>query len=1165
MPENTHRFITQSDDPVSTDEFKTGGDFGPHERVANAIAAAIQNDPNVRGKMIGLTGPQGGGKSSVVEMLKGNLHSSRGEHLVIYNAWAHQGDPLRRSFLETLIDELQDLRDNDQWLEDKYIEDGMTKWDGVKLDLANRRRVEETLTTPQSTRFGKALAFAALCVPIGMPLLVKGLDLWVAPSPNADTNWSFLFGLAFTMAPLLVLLANSMKIFGKGGWSLFKAESVTRTTTTTLQSSDPTSLEFERYFDDLLSEALLPDSSRHLVIVIDNLDRVDPDVARAIWSTLQTFVSEDGLRNRKWVNQISLIVPFDPKAFDTLWDLPDPDRKAEALTSRSFIEKSFVLRFQVPPPTHSAWRRFLRSCIDKALPDSDTDQRNDVVRVYDLWRCILKLDPTPRELKSLVNQIGTLYLQWPEGPALSSMAYYVLLCRNGTNVIPALRGEVPKVQLPHASIKQHFGESIIEDLSDLAFNVPEGQGRQLLLEEPIGNALFDGNAEVLVELEEKFGEGFWAVLNTVRDTWIADSGALQFANATSAIRKTSWQLPDGRTEARSLVDELAKRLNQIDGVILDNTTTQGCIDLCHLKPNQTVATSVLEYVRRALKVKTDSQDVTALTLCVLDIIRELTSLKLDKAITSPISLNISAEQWIEASNVLASEDPDRCFWKQIQPATQGVGANEIGKALHDGIEKGEFSSTHRTCIDVTTAIMNCHWKGLCAKLQEYLQATTTISTLLLVELIKALLQMRSLNMAHAKSSLIALSTEGHILHWLHQCNSESDAETTVLMLYILCLENPALAEFGAVGNSPEGVKILDALMASSEEGITSAFTKVLRDHNEYALLWRLVDERTSEDVFVREVLKQVCLGPDIGELINPKIILARWQFLLGLLERDGFATILNYSVHHQDLCSYIQQTPQFSVKSSLLYWWILKSLKDIPEDFVDWCTHGIEELTQDEWAQELQASSHVCSMLIWMLSQNNRPKLDQRYTDAIESYGQEVLDGTAKLSINIGEAIGAGMACISDSDTRRQLKRRLLDRVVQHPANKPINDKYFVLFGSEIQSAEVLKLRDDVVSRLFSRLIDQKSAQSLSWLSEALKQDLDLLSYYKDGVDDFKGRVMIALKDEEMSAEVHEILESIAQSIGLEAPKPMDETVKELKPEPQDVESTAEPEESADV
>ncbi len=227
MTERPKRVITLSDDPASSDAFGVGGDLGPHERVAKAIAEAIQDDPDVRGKMIGVIGRQGGGKSTVVEMLKGRLQSSKGWHLVIFNAWAHQGDPLRRAFLETLIDELQVEHDGEQWLEDTLVDSNITKWDGVKLDLASRRRVEETLTTPQPTRYGKYLVIAALCVPIGIPLLVRGLERWVAPSTDAAVNWSLIFGIALAVAPLLTVLANLVGLFGKGDWSWFKAASVT--------------------------------------------------------------------------------------------------------------------------------------------------------------------------------------------------------------------------------------------------------------------------------------------------------------------------------------------------------------------------------------------------------------------------------------------------------------------------------------------------------------------------------------------------------------------------------------------------------------------------------------------------------------------------------------------------------------------------------------------------------------------------------------------------------------------------------------------------------------------------------------------------------------------------------------------------------------------------
>ena len=59
----------------------------------------------------------------------------------------------------------------------------------------------------------------------------------------------------------------------------------TESRTLVTQTPDPTSVEFESIFRDLLDEALEPEN-RKLLIVVDNLDRVEPSDALSIWSTL---------------------------------------------------------------------------------------------------------------------------------------------------------------------------------------------------------------------------------------------------------------------------------------------------------------------------------------------------------------------------------------------------------------------------------------------------------------------------------------------------------------------------------------------------------------------------------------------------------------------------------------------------------------------------------------------------------------------------------------------------------------------------------------------------------------------------------------------------------------------------------------------------------------
>src|SRR6266566_3087986 len=101
------------DEPSASDDF----DAKAHDQVAQSIAALVRNEPG--GKVIGLEGLWGSGKSTVVRLVRQHLTTEKASghprietRVVVFDAWAHQGDPLRRTFLEAVITELEDA----EWL-----------------------------------------------------------------------------------------------------------------------------------------------------------------------------------------------------------------------------------------------------------------------------------------------------------------------------------------------------------------------------------------------------------------------------------------------------------------------------------------------------------------------------------------------------------------------------------------------------------------------------------------------------------------------------------------------------------------------------------------------------------------------------------------------------------------------------------------------------------------------------------------------------------------------------------------------------------------------------------------------------------------------------------------------------------------------------------------
>ena len=122
--------------------------------------------------------------------------------------------------------------------------------------------------------------------------------------------------------------------------------------TQTKTTPEPTSVDFEELFQGLLSAAL-EDDSRRLVLVVDNLDRIDPVEALSVWSTMRTFFdSEEELDDyRTYLRHLWLVVPFARSGIGRLF------RDREATTPHS-LDKVFDLVLELPPPIKSRWREY---------------------------------------------------------------------------------------------------------------------------------------------------------------------------------------------------------------------------------------------------------------------------------------------------------------------------------------------------------------------------------------------------------------------------------------------------------------------------------------------------------------------------------------------------------------------------------------------------------------------------------------------------------------------------------------------------------------------------------------------------------------------------------------------------------------------------------------
>jgi energy-coupling factor transporter ATP-binding protein EcfA2 len=257
--------------------------FGGHARVANAILELVSCEAG--GRAVALTGPWGSGKSTVVHLLRNSARYASPKQLIdvfVFDAWAHEGDPLRRTFLERLTDFL--LRHN-------RVTPAV--WCDKMKEMSRRRKQAEVTSTPRFTGIGVAVLICLYLAPLAL-LVLNNLHY---------LDWKkrgLALGISLYLAPLVIVCLSVLwrgAAHGHGLLSMLVNKVVETVRTESIESPEPTSVEFQEYFNLLMSEALKPENNNVLVLVIDNLDRVDIPDALRLWSSMRAFLDFLGGRS----------------------------------------------------------------------------------------------------------------------------------------------------------------------------------------------------------------------------------------------------------------------------------------------------------------------------------------------------------------------------------------------------------------------------------------------------------------------------------------------------------------------------------------------------------------------------------------------------------------------------------------------------------------------------------------------------------------------------------------------------------------------------------------------------------------------------------------------------------------------------------------------------
>jgi len=1108
-------------DDQPSDEDSLGGS---HSKLARAIAKLIENEKG--GITIGLEGRWGSGKSTVINLISNyfNNPSSTKEFFISYfDAWAHEGDPLRRTFLERLIDQLV----SKNWVDP-------IGWQKAKSVMIGKTSETEVETSPKFTNFGKyLLVFSIVFFPLGNAFINKGLNLGVSFSPKLPINSYFLIGLGFLMIPFLFLLfsikakkynwkflINILELDKTDDpWAILIQKYTTKTITHTIQTTNPTSVEFEHYFNLLIGEAL-KEQNHVIVLVLDNLDRISPDEALSILSTLQTFLqgNKDTMEgfDRLWV-----IIPYDPVGFSKLWQKDSSEKNQVA---KSMIEKRFQIRFQVPPLVLSNWRAYFNIILAKVFPKHKFGEFNQCYRIYYLTKVKDYFAPTPRDIKNFVNQMGAIHRQWDNDfLPLAHIAYYIHL-RQKYGDLKSISQAIIDGEIIENGIENFLGDDIKNHIVAMMFNTDVKIAQQLLLAQPIQKALYENNTQQLIKLHSNYPEGFWAVFDgeIIDDLFEIDSRTL--ALATLCIDNSELldlASPETRSDIITSLQKSLSNFQSIDGI--NETIGEGLLCILKLRNNKNLAKHLFGLLST---INILSDDAPKYDLQILETAYQLAtdyikgispiikfleeSYYQNQSYPEKLSPKFDVITYFEFCSSLGKFDPDEKFWDMY---SHSFSSEEITSFIVQLINSDFFATRHNKSIKVIQKkIDGVDWSSIVQVFQNKLSQSTVVHSSNYYEALWRINDFNPLAMDVLKTLSL---NQGYTHNHLYNSVQNEDYKSSAWSFYIIMNTNQSLTYNPPnIFNSAQGSTVIKSLLESPDENIEiiQELIKIFCEFNGLVNWFELMSKFTESYMLMHEIIN-IAEGEEYFKtLFTAEQIIRDWKIVMTILEgSDDWDPFIKTAIKQLQIEN-IVITKQFSKELGTIYSSIVRSDLVKNNSFFTWIITNLNTMSREEWLGELRLENNCAELIVDLLGSKQKPKLGINFKDALVSHAKIVITGeiTPDYLKEFWQELPKGLL----PNPRKVLKKDLLDVLTNTPS---INQNFFKFYGNEISAPALIKKDTLIVRKVFSnQIIEKRMAEGLIWLNEIIEKDPSFFENYsqQEDVDEMKERIKNEVKRE---------------------------------------------------
>ena len=665
-------------------------------------------------------------------------------------------------------------------------------------------------------------------------------------------------------------------------------------------------------------------------------------------------------------------------------------------------------------------------------------------------------EPTPRSLKTFVNQIGALHREWQDEFPLSHLACYVLFQKDYKDVREALLSNKD-----FELLSRNIGQEWRGIIAALHFGVPVEEAGQLLLRGPIQVALANGDGKTLSDLESVHHDGFWSVLeDTVpagADDWNSLAPADLAKAATALSNSLIFDHSDGRSEAAALRSTIRTAAAAVQAwTPFDAAVAQGMVEVGLLAGNleeilpallagaSNAGVQVSEEDRREGDVSPSVWMSSALTL-----IEGLVELGLGKQMGQGIRVPLSAAQRLDVSDEVVEKDSNGRLLRYFDlRAIAEIDELLAQRVVPGQIDENTFNAVRAAMATTSSNAMN----NVANAVFSHLESGGGIQADELVFMLKILRFSRSAGLIEG-DQYAEFATSGHYLHHLYQAASESHPEAVGECVFGYLEAVPDASLPSQVGNSNAGHEKLTEILQNPDTvpGAVEHFTVLAKEAQQLPVVFEMATEERTGPPFLRRVLKTLLMSEDVSKPIE--LVRTNWSLIQDVLEKEKEGP--------QSPETFLKGLPgldrlvvgvigsTFDVHESSLYVALLKSSADT--NLVTWCSSGLSAVNRDAWTKEIKPQGDLVELVIELKKRGARIALDFAYLDALTEYARSVAGGLRKV---FSKETWNQLFSLLSAGQKELFPRRAYE--ILQESDGEARGKFFDLFGDMLSSGHLL-------------------------------------------------------------------------------------------------------------